>query len=475
MLVRLLGFFLLFSGSNLFGQPLVSDAQLQQDRAALRLESAKSAPPNLVLLISDDQGWTDYGFMNHPHVRTPNLDELARRGALFPNGHVPTALCRPSLATIVTGLYAHQHRITGNDPSHSLAAPNSPRYAELREQMIEHIDRLPTLPKLLAQRGYLSHQSGKWWEGNYKRGGFTHGMTRGFPEPGGRHGDDGLTIGRQGMKQVIEFIDHSVQSEKPFFLWYAPFLPHEPHNPPERLLTKYRNQVDSIHVARYYAMCEWFDETAGKVIDHIDQKGQTENTLFIYLSDNGWIQSPEAPGRAERSKLTPFEGGTRQPMIFTWSGTIAPQRRQELISSIDIAPTVLSAAGADIPANLPGKNLLPLLREAKPLERDAIFGETFAHAVADLDQPEESLLYRWVIEGNWKLLLTYDGTDGPPSRYRTIPPDADLRPQLFDLSADPHETKNVAANHPEIVARLAQRIADWWPVAERKAMTEWTE
>ena len=147
--------------------------------------------------------------MGHEVIQTPNLDRLARQSVTFRRAYVPTALCRPSLATLVTGLYAHQHGITGNDP-----APTAPNrtYAErsgldAREILISNIDKHLTAPRLLGEKGYLSFQSGKWWEGSDKRGGFTHGMTRGFPEQGGRHGDDGLKIGRQGMQPVNDFID----------------------------------------------------------------------------------------------------------------------------------------------------------------------------------------------------------------------------------------------------------------------------
>jgi len=434
--------------------------------------AAESSPPNIVLILSDDQAWTDYGFMGHPVIQTPNLDKLAARSALFPRGYVPTALCRPSLTTLATGLYPHQHGITGNDPSHALAAPNSPQYAALREQLIHHMDLHPTLPKLLHERGYLSHQSGKWWEGSFRRGGFTHGMTRGFPDRGGRHGDDGLTIGREGMQPIFGFIDHAAAEEKPFFLWYAPFLPHAPHNPPERLLAKYRDKVDSLHVARYYAMCEWSDETCGHLIDYLDDKGLTRNTFIFYLGDNGWIQQADANGFAPRSKQSPYEGGVRQPILLSWPGTIEPQRREELVSSIDFMPTVLSAAGAPIPENLPGRDLLPLVREGKQLGREAIFGEGFAHDVADLNDPQASLLYRWVIEGRWKLLLTYDGAVG---RYAGTHPREEKRPQLFDLTADPHETANLARQHPEVVARLSEKIRHWWPVEHRKVQEAWTD
>jgi len=431
--------------------------------------------PNIVMIISDDQAWTDYGFMEHEVIKTPNLDKLASRSALFRRGYVPTALCRPSLATLATGLYTHQHKISGNDPSHALANPRTEaqKYTQLRADLIAHIDRHPTVPRLLGKQGYVSHQSGKWWEGSYQRGGFTHGMTRGFPRQGGRHGDDGLKIGRDGMKPVLNFINQSVADDKPFFLWYAPFLPHTPHNPPERLLKKYRAEVDSPFVAKYYAMCEWFDETCGQLIQHLDKAGQTDNTLIVYICDNGWIQSPGNRKYAPRSKQSANEGGVRQPTMFCWPKVIRPgDRGLQLCSSIDIVPTVLAAGGADIPANLPGVNLLDVLKSGEATPRKEVFGEGCAHDIRDLENPEASLLYRWVVDGKWKLLLTYDGEVG---RYRSSHPREEKRPQLFDLIADPHETRNLAAENPVIVAGLAKKIDGWWSVKNRKVLTEWSE
>lgn len=433
---------------------------------------AADAPPNIVFILSDDQAYTDYGFMGHPLIQTPNLDKLAARSAVFTRGYVPTALCRPSLATLATGRYSHQHKITGNDPSHDLAVPDSPQYDALRERLISYIDAQPTLPKLLAEKGYLSHQSGKWWEGPYQRGGFTHGMTRGFPNQGGRHGDDGLKIGREGLQPVLDFVDHAQAEKKPFYLWYSPFMPHTPHNPPERLLAKYRGKVASLNVARYYAMCEWFDETCGELLDYLDKKGLTENTLVYYICDNGWIQEPDGKGYALRSKQSPNEAGTRQPIMLSWPGVIKPGKRQELVSSIDLVPTVLSAAGARIPENLPGLDLMPVIRDGKKLERDTLFGEAFAHDVADVEKPEASLIFRWGIEGKWKLLLTYDGKLG---RYASTHPRTEKRPQLYDLLADPQENNNMAKDHPEVVKRLAEKIAHWWPVTERQVLTEWSD
>ncbi len=457
--------------------------------AASATFAAEASRPNIVFIISDDHAWTDYSYMGHPQIETPHLDRLAGRSAAFTRGYVPTALCRPALATFATGLYAHQHKISGNDPTllpemtagaakagkAAKQAGEPAAYQALREQLISHVDRQPTIAKLLGQQGYLSHQSGKWWEGSYQRGGFTHGMTRGFPQPGGRHGDDGLKIGREGMAPIFDFIDHAVAEKKPFFVWYAPFLPHTPHTPPERLFKKYKAKgVASDFVANYYAMVEWFDETCGQLLDRLEQKGLTQNTLVVYIADNGWIQQENAGGFAPRSKQSANEGGIRQPTLFSWPGVIQPGRRgDQLCSSIDIVPTALAAAGAAAPKNLPGYNLLPILKSGRPTPRDIVFGETFAHDIANLEQPADSLVYRWVIEGKWKLLLTYDGTVS--ERYARSNPRDEKRPQLFDLLADPHENQNLAAQHPAVVARLAAKLDAWWRPAGRTAQTTWPE
>jgi len=404
-------------------------------------------PPNVVLIISDDQAWTDYGFMGHEHIRTPHLDRLASQSRLFTRGYVTDSLCRPSLATIVTGLYPHQHGIVGNDPTGRQGSPES--HAR-RERMISRIDRLATLPKLLAERGYVSHQSGKWWEGNWRRGGFTAGMTRGFPEKGGRHGDDGLTIGREGLGPVTDFIDRAVEDGKPFFVWYAPFMPHTPHNPPQRLLEKYRDKTDSLHIARYWAMCEWFDETCGELLAHLDQRGVAENTLVVYVTDNGWIQEPNAPRYAERSKRSRYDGGLRTPIMLRWPSRITPKRdEQTLASSIDLAPTILRAAGiaaADLPPDLHGVNLLDAGALAK---RDRIFGAIYEHDVVDVERPAASLLQRWVIQRRWKLIVPHA-------------PRVEGEVELYDLIADPHERDNRAASEAQRVQRMTEQLDAWW-------------
>lgn len=399
------------------------------------VQAEVAQPPNVVLIISDDQAWTDYGFMGHEAIRTPHLDQLAAGGTVFTRGYVPGSLCRCSLATLVTGLYPHQHAITSNDP---------PKGVD-RHLMLRHIEAAKTLPALLATRGYVSMQAGKWWEGNYRLGGFTHGMTHGDPTRGGRHGDEGLKIGRAGMEPVLQFIDEA--GEKPFFLWYAPLLPHEPHDPPEEILARYRAPGRSEHVARYWAMCEWFDTTIGALVAHIEARGLRENTLILYVADNGWIQQQDGKGYAPRSKRSPYDGGLRTPILLNWPGKI-PARRDEQtpVLSLDLVPTVLGACGVPVPAAMPGIDLRPLCAGA-PSPRALIFGEVFTHTAVDITKPERNLLYRWSLEGDWKLI---------------VPRDAALPVELFDVTRDPFEQENLAEREPARVEAMRTQIDAWW-------------
>ncbi len=414
-------------------------------------------PPNVVLIIADDMGWTDFGFMGHPHIRTPRLDRLASQSLTFRRGHVTSSLCSPSLASILTGQYPHEHKITSNDPplppgADERGIQRDPAFIKQRQEMIKAFDAMQTLPRLLAPKGYLSFQAGKWWGGSYKRGGFTHGMTHGDPERGGRHGDAGLAIGRQGMKPVSLFMELAQVRKAPFFLWYAPMMPHQPHNPPERLLAHYREKAPSLQVARYWAMCEWFDETCGDLLDAIDSQKLAEDTVVIFLADNGWIQDPQADRYAPGSKQSPYEGGLRTPILVRWPGKVAPRTCDTPVISIDLAPTILKAAGLEPRPDMEGVNLLD---DKAVATRQAIFGEIFTHNAVDIHNPASSLLYRWAVAGDWKLILP---------NPKTVP---DGVVELYDVVHDPGETRNLAGAQPQKVADLMAQVHKWWLASPR--------
>lgn len=425
-------------------------------------EKASANKPNVVLILSDDQAWNDYGFMGHDIIETPHLDKLANESVVFTRGYVPTPICRPSLMTLATGLYPHQHKITGNDPRGGYMNAVFPR-----EELLENIDKFPSLPRILAENGYLSHQSGKWWEGDYKRGGFTHGMTEGE-----RHGDKGLIIGRQGMDSIFNFIEHARAEAKPFYIWYAPFLPHRPHNPPDSLFQKYAAKTVSEHIARYYAMVEWFDLTCGQLVDYLDITGIRENTLIYYVCDNGWIQQSDSKNFDVGSKQTPMEGGVRTPIMFSWPGKLKPSFRKELVSSIDLFPTILSAAGIEWTQERPGLDLWDDLTKGKAINRDIIFGEAYGHDIIDKDNSEASLGYLWCIAGDWKLTLSYDGSiEGGSGNYDFTHNYVRAEPiRLYKIVEDPFEKNNLASEYPEKVEELKKKIESWYPLKERKVL-----
>ena len=407
---------------------------------------AGAAPPNVVMIISDDHAWSDYGFMGHPHIRTPNLDRLARESLTFRRGYVPSSLCCPSLASLITGRYPHEHFVTSNDPPKPATMKQadfqkSAGFRDGRERMTQHLEAWPTLPRLLGEAGYVSLQTGKWWQGDYTRGGFTQGMTK-----GGRHGDEGLEIGRKTMEPVYEFIRKSRTERRPFFLWYAPMMPHEPHNPPERLLAKYRDKTPSERVAKYWAMVEWFDETCGQLLDFLEREGIAGDTMVCYVADNGWIQDPDAPNFAAKSKQSPYDGGLRTPIMLRWSGHIAPKLSETPVTSLDLFPTILKACGVKAPSGLPSIDLL------EPTSASAIrplFGECFTHNAIDLDRPAANLRWRWIIDDGWKLIVP-------------APQNEKGQPELYHVSEDERETTNLAAAEPARVATMRKKLDMWW-------------
>ena len=180
--------------------------------------------PNIIFIIADDIGWNDYGFNHHPYIQTPNIDKLARDGVLFNNAYATNAICRPSLASIITGLYPSQHLITAN-----ARAINKKRgeYDIGLPPYAKHMNALDTLPRELSKLGYRSYQAGKWWEEGFANGGFNEGDKK--PERLFRHVTRMNIIGRETLQPLFDFIDSNKQ--QPFFIWYAPQMPHTRASP----------------------------------------------------------------------------------------------------------------------------------------------------------------------------------------------------------------------------------------------------
>lgn len=433
--------------------------------------------PNIVYIISDDQYFGDFGFMGNEDVLTPHLDRLANQSAVYPNGYVPSSVCRPSLVSMLTGLYPHQHGVHFNHPPPGFQKltqdPEMTKagYDTLRERGARLIQDLDTLPRLLAQNGYRCLQTGKYWEGHWSNAGFTEGMTLAEPSggpngdkvlPNGEtvahgNGDAGLAIGRETMQPIEDFID-DCGTEQPFFIWYAPFLPHTPHDSPQRYQRLHDNDVIPKHKRAYYAAITHFDDTVGELIQMIESRNLARNTLFVFVVDNGFEPRTDRPGQyTKRSKRSPFEPGIRTPILLRFDGRIQQGIRDGLVSSLDLYPTALAVADVETAKNGGGINLMPSATSPNKgvyLDR-VVFGEIYPGDASVLGRPSTDVSYLWIRLGSFKLIRPI--SDSPWNNYVSSD-------QLFDLSSDSRESRNLAMDpdHAAILSKLRQRLVDWW-------------
>jgi arylsulfatase A len=440
--------------------------------------------PNVVMILADDQCYRDFGFMGSDLVHTPNIDRLAAASARYPNGYVPMSVCRPSLATFLTGLYPHQHGIHFNHPPPGLSVMRktmtAAQYERTRATTDDLIEKVATLPRILAQHGYVCLQTGKHWEGSYRTAGFTHGMTLGKPANrlgaitgtrqqanGDRvahgNGDAGLVIGRETMQPIYDFVDEHA-GRQPFFIWYAPFLPHTPFDAARRYHDVYRDKQIPDHVRPYYAEIARFDETVGALLRHLNDKQLLDNTLIVFASDNGFRPHQTKRGAYNsRSKLSEFEDGLRTPILIRWNGHVKSADHSKLVHTVDLVPTVLAATGLtdEITRRMNGINLLPSATGREPLPNRPMFGAIFSNDAQVLGAPSRHVRARWVRDGNFKLLVP-----GPAKKPIAL--------SLFDLKKDPRETTNLAvvAEQASRVANMRQLLDHWWPLDDNNQDTK---
>ncbi len=456
-----------------------------------------AAPPNVVYLIADDQAWPDFGFMGNARVHTPHLDQLASLSARFTHGYVPSSVCRPSLMTLLTGLYPHQHGVHFNHGPPGNAGYNRMTseevYLQTRQREFRLIGKQKTLPAILRQEsGYRCFQTGKFWEGHWRNGGFTEGMTL-FQAPprsqtfGGTrklangvtvahgNGDLGLQIGRNSMQPIFRFIDDCEAAGTPWFVWYAPYLPHQPHDSPQRFYDLAQRRPDiQKHEVPYFASIAQFDDTVGQLVQHVRQHGKINNTVFVFVSDNGWRPSvtpqrnrPQEFAHTKRSKRAPFDDGLRTPILIRWDGVIQPATHMTPISSIDLMPTLLSIA--KIPRarwpRLPGVDLLPVCRGQDELTSDRpIFGAIYPGDASRLGNPSADVAYRWVRQANMKLIEPHHRADGSQPWGNYLQSTA-----LYDIAADPFEERDLSksADYQSVVRGLRKRLDQWWNPSQR--------
>lgn len=433
-------------------------------------QPAAEAPverPNVVLIVGDDYGFPYHSFMGADYVITPTMDRLAASGTVFTNGYVPANHCAPSLRSMITGLLPIQY--DSLQASNKRAFMASTEYEDLppeeqatwvQNYRFHSMKDVPTLARTLTQNGYQTWQGGKWWEFNYQNGGFTHGMTVGWePEDRGNNdwfllfmGGAGRDLARVSNQAAFDFVDAA--GEDPFFMWYAPELPHYPFDAPQKYYDLYADTDMSETAKLYFANVSWFDERLGEFLDHLEANGKLENTLLIYINDNGWEQDPEQdytgdPMRfnngGDKGKLGLTDLSFRTPVIFSWPGQIeAGATAAPLIHAADITPTVLDYLGLEPPPDLFGTSYKGFLSGQSSAPRSEIVGRA-TQLRWEGDMMGRRAKAYWIRRDNW--FFSWDTETGEKN--------------LFDVQDDPREDTNLAEDHLELVEDLTARIQAW--------------
>ena len=451
-------------------------------------------PMNVVFILADDLGWSDselYGMTKL--YKTPNILRLAERGCTFTRAYSNSPLCSPTRASILTGQTPARHGST--TPAHhkkevvmksSVRERAAPSNKALVVNSVTRLDTaFPTLGKLVNEAGYHTGHFGKWHLGHEPYSPYEHGFDVDIPHwPGpGPAGSfvapwrfknfkanyEGEHIEDRMAEESVQWIN-SLPADKPFFMNYWQFSVHAPFNAKAELIEEYKKVIDPSSAQKsptYAAMVHSLDDAIGSLLDAIDEKGIADNTIVVFTSDNGGnmynsipadggvTPTSNAPLRGGKGSM--FDGGIRVPCIVIWPGVTTPgSQSDELIQTSDFYPTLLNGLGIPLPENhaIDSIDIKPAL-QGKKLKRDGIFTYFPSQTnVPDWLPPSVS-----VHSGKWKLIrVFFGGEEHGQHDYK-----------LYDLSEDIGEKNNLAAAHPEMVAKLDQMIEDH--LIETKAVT----
>jgi uncharacterized sulfatase len=397
--------------------------------------------PNIVLVISDDQGFADFGFMGSEVARTPHMDALAAEGVVFSHGFNTSSACRPSLQTLLTGYSPLRFRARAEQ---LLSAREESGKGRGRE--VEIVAEMQTLPRLLERAGYASFQAGKYWEGTWQHGGFSAGMKERLNKPweGGKKqllaaaGGPSTEFGRESLEPMWRFIDE-MRGDAPFFVWFAPMLPHVPHDAPPEFRALYEAEASlSPSALDYFANVSRLDARVGELVEGLEQRDLRRDTLIVVLSDNGWQQEAEVDwsetklGGGPRAKFSLYELGFRTPIVFSWPARLSEHRlRSELVSTEDVFSTLLDVLELPAPSGRDGISLWPILRGAPGPHRRAM--------VASMA----------------------DGAFRRDHRWSLVLHEPSGEVELYDVEKDPEQSVNVAADQPGVVDSFRDEITRW--------------
>lgn len=406
-------------------------------------------PPNVVIIFLDDVGYGDFGVYGHPTIRTPHVDALAAEGVKLTGFYAASPACSPSRAALLTGRYpvrAGIHWALGPDEERGIAAEEW------------------TLAEALQERGYATAAIGKWHLGARREflpteHGFdsffgllySNDMIRPWVETDRplelysdaepiEHPVDQSTLTLRYTREAVRFIEESAAAGRPFFLYLAHSMAHVP-------LARSPAFAGRSSGGTYGDVIEELDGSVGEIRKALAEAGVLDHTLLVVASDNGpWSEMPDrmfrggtirpwdagTSGPLRGSKATTWEGGLRVPGIVRGPAWFPGGRvTSELVTAMDVFPTVAALVGIEPDPERPfdGHDVLPLLRD-----EGASPNELFFYVYPDV--------VRAVRDARWKLHL------------RRPDPEAPLRVELYDLASDPYERFDVAADHPDVVARL---------------------
>ncbi|MBM3840580.1 MAG: arylsulfatase [Verrucomicrobia bacterium] len=440
--------------------------------------AAHRTRPNVVLIITDDQGHGDLGFHGNPKIRTPHLDQLARESVRFVNFYV-MPVCSPTRACLLTGRYNYRTGVVDTYLGRSLMEPGE-----------------VTLPEMLGRAGYRTGIFGKWHLGDtYPMRPIDQGFQEALVLKGGGIGQpsdppsgesyfdpilqhNGKPLKTQGYVSdvitdaAIEFIRRN--RENPFFVYLAFNAPHTPLEVPDEYLGKYRGldlshsefpnrghalpgKADQAMIAKVYGMVENIDDNMGRLTAKLDEWGLSRNTVVIFMTDNGPQQVRYNSGMFQR-KGSVHEGGIRVPFFVRWPAQFEAGRAVDRIAAhIDIAPTLLDLCRARKPARVKfdGKSLLPLLRGSAVNWPDRTLYFQWHRG----DTPQ---LYRAFAARSQRHKLVQPG--GVPEGTWTNPPAF----KLYDLANDPLEFRDIAPENPEIVESMKKGYERWFKDVTRR-------
>ncbi|MBM3735040.1 MAG: arylsulfatase [Acidobacteria bacterium] len=394
--------------------------------------------PNVILILTDDQGWWDLGIHGNPHVETPVLDQLARDSVRFSHFYA-SPVCAPTRASLMTGRHYLRTGIYNTRFGGDTMDP-----AEV------------TLAEVLRGHGYRTALFGKWHLGHYSN---VHPNQRGFDEylgfPQGHieryfHPDqlnhNGRPVEARGHVSEV-FTDSAVSFVKanrarPFFLYLAFNVPHEPSFVDDSYTQRFLDKGVPLRDAKVYGMIRHCDEQIGRLLKTVDEAGLREDTIVIFLTDNGGVSRHFRAG-LRGNKATAYEGGVRVPFFARWPGRFPAGAVVEAAAAhIDVLPTLCELTGAPLPERkLDGKSIARLMREGR--------GEPphdFLYHIWDRHRP--GMRSNWSIHGR---------------RFKLV------KNELFDLRADPGEKTDLAAKHPEEAAALRREFERWLKEVNRGA------